>query len=97
VGNYIFTVIDNYTVTDETVSQLSVSVMCECFCVLGCESNSADKVEHLSAEIDADEVIDGLTEKQYSVVDDKEARGMTSHINILPHSKDNFLPVPANL
>ena len=47
-------------------------------CVSEPESDTADKVQHFDAKIDVYENDDAVLEKQYTVLNDKEARGELS-------------------
>jgi len=49
--------------------------VCVCYCISEGETD-ADKIQHFDGEIDVKDTIDdGVTEKQYTVVHDKQARG----------------------
>jgi len=55
-------------------------ITCGCHCISEHESD-ADKVQHFDGEIDVEETDDVVIEKQYTVVNDKEARGIYDLLN----------------
>jgi len=56
--------------------------LCCCYCISEEESDATARLLHFSANIALDVNDEAMNEKQYTVINDKEARGITYCINL---------------